>query len=165
MLSAAEPVVSAFVLEAPGGHVQKVVQHLLRTVQSPQNYVERRRAQRHAYPYPLRLWLARACQISANVVQTVGGGDIVMGKHLSTGGLDFYSPEPIVDRRVVISLEAGHAQPVQMLTELTWCRFGGHGMYVNGGRFLRLLDRAQNTSPALVPQHDGCNESQHAATC
>ena len=63
-----------------------------------------------------------------------------MGKHLSTGGLDFYTREPIVDRKVVIGLECGNGQTIQVLTELTWCRFGGHGMYVNGGRFLRALD-------------------------
>jgi hypothetical protein len=72
-------------------------------------------------------------------LEVVGEGTIVMGKHIATGGLDFYTSEPIADRKVVISFENG-GPSIKVLVELTWCQFGGHGMYLNGGRFLRALD-------------------------
>jgi len=78
-------------------------------------------------------------------IDIAGEGTIVMGRHIATGGLDFYSPEPIADRKVVISFDCEGDAPVQVLLELTWCQFGGHGLYLNGGRFLRVLD--ENTEP------------------
>lgn len=141
MLAAIDPTVQAFVDETPGVEVRGILQRVLWNLQTSHSCVERRRAQRHAYPYPLRLWPASACRISMDgSVEAVGEGKVVMGKHLATGGLDFYTPEPIADRKVVISFDNEGVQPIQVLVELTWCRFGGHGMYLNGGRFLRALD-------------------------
>jgi len=64
--------------------------------------------------------------------------------------LDFCSTEPITDRKVVVSLDVADVPPTQVVVELTWCRFGGHGMYLNGGRFLRALDEKQNAPPRQV---------------
>lgn len=140
MLTASDPVIPVFVVETPGVEVRGIVQRVLWNLQTARKSIERRRGQRTAYPYPLRLWPACDCHIAQDgSLEPIGEGTIVMGKHLSTGGLDFYTREPLADRKVVVSLDNGEASSVQVLLELTWCRFGGHGMYVNGGRFVRAL--------------------------
>lgn len=141
MLTAIDPVMQAFVVETPHVELRGIVQRVLWNLQSSHKCAERRRAQRHAYPYPLRIWPASACRTSLDgSIDPVGEGTTVMGKHISAGGLDFYTREPIADRKVVVSLNSDDGRPVQVLVDLTWCRFGGHGMYVNGGRFVRALD-------------------------
>ncbi len=143
MLTATDPIAPACVPETLGVEMRGIVHRVLWYLQTTHKCAERRRGQRHAYPYPLRIWPAGACSTSRDgSIETVGEGSIVMGKHLSTGGLDFYTREPIADRKVVVSLDDGDAQSIQVLAELTWCRFGGHGMYLNGGRFLRALGGA-----------------------
>jgi len=85
-------------------------------------------------------------------LEVVGEGTIVMGKHIASGGLDFYTSEPIADRKVVISFQNGDVAPIHVLLELTWCQFGGHGMYLNGGRFLRALEnKPQHVSLKHLP--------------
>lgn len=140
MLTATDPTAPERVAETPGVEMRGIVHRVLWYLQTTHKCAERRRAQRHAYPYPLRIWPASACRVSRDgSLETVGEGSIVIGKHLSTGGLDFYTREPIADRKVVVSLDDGDVQSIQVLTELTWCRFSGQGMYLNGGRFLRPL--------------------------
>jgi hypothetical protein len=140
MLTATDPAAQAFVVEKPSVELRGIVRRVLWNLQTPHKCVERRRAQRHAYPYPLQVWPASACHTSPDgSMDPVGEGTTVMGKHISTGGVDFYTREPIADRNVVVSLDGDDGQAVQVLVELTWCRFGGHGMYVNGGRFVRAL--------------------------
>ena len=97
----------------------------------------------------MKIWPAENCQANGKGdVRPVGDGVVVMGKHLSIGGVDFYSREPIADRRVIVSLNNGDGHETQVLLELTWCRFGGHGMYVKGGRFIRVLtDGPERISP------------------
>lgn len=142
-LSAIDSVISTPVIEPSGIQLRGLVQQVLWNLQSSRTSVERRRSQRHAYPYPLRIWPGHVCRTSlAGILETVGEGTVVMGKHLSAGGLDFYTREPMADRRVVVSLDGGDGQLVKVLTELTWCRFGGHGMYINGGRFVRTISSA-----------------------
>lgn len=151
MLTGNDPAVEAMVAETHGVEVRGIVERVLWNLQTSYRLVERRRTQRHAYPYPLRLWSASACRISRDgSVETVGEGTVVLGKHISTGGLDFYSTEPITDRKVVVSLDVADVPPTQVLVELTWCRFGGHGMYLNGGRFLRALEEKPNAPPRQV---------------
>jgi hypothetical protein len=100
---------------------------------------ERRRDARHPYPYPIHL--------------TPYGDDgrpdarrtfVVIGKHLSPHGLDFYCRQPLAERRVVASLDCGRDGWIGLVVELAWCRFGRHGWYDNGGRFV-----SQVASPLL----------------
>jgi len=129
------------VFETPGVELRGIVDRVLWNLKTSHSCVERRRVQRHAYPYPLRLWSADACHIAMDgTIEIVGEGTIVMGRHVATGGLDFYTSEPVADRKVVISFDNEGTTPILVLVELTWCQFGGHGMYLNGGRFLRALD-------------------------
>jgi len=153
MLTATDSTVDTFVVVTPDVQVRGMVQQVLWNLQSSNKYVERRRAQRHAYPYPLRIWPAREC-LKGDSLETASDGTVVMGKHLSAGGVDFYTHEPIADRRIVVSLEHGDSQPFYVLTELTWCRFGGHGMYLNGGRFLRALEKSALEQSGGIPAED-----------
>jgi hypothetical protein len=141
MLTVTDSTVDASVAVTPPAELNGIVDRVLWNLKSSNVCVERRRAQRHAYPYPLRLWSADAFHTAIDgSIKVVGEGTIVMGKHIATGGLDFYTSEPIADRKVVISFESEGSPPIRVLVELTWCQFGGHGMYLNGGRFLSALD-------------------------
>jgi len=64
---------------------------------------------------------------------------VVLGKHVSNHGLDFYCSQPLPFRRVVACFECGHGPQVRLLLDLTWCRFCQHGWYENGGRFLQAV--------------------------
>ena len=95
---------------------------------------ERRKESRHAYPYPIHLTpLDRVGD--PEVLRTF----VVIGKHLSPHGLDFYFRLPLPERRVIASLDAGREGWIGLLLELTWCRFSRHGWYDNGGRFLAVV--------------------------
>jgi hypothetical protein len=96
--------------------------------------VERRREQRYPYPYPIRLtpvWNDKGVAVTESVM--------VLGKHLSEHGVDFYYTEPLAYRRAIASFERGGREVLHMMMELTWCRFGRHGWYENGGRFLHVV--------------------------
>ncbi|HZN37044.1 MAG TPA: hypothetical protein VFB80_24605 [Pirellulaceae bacterium] len=100
---------------------------------------ERRREARSPYPYPIHL----------TPYDHHGEPDprrtfVVIGKHLSHHGLDFYCRQALPDKRVVASLDCGKNGWIGLVLELTWCRFGRHGWYDNGGRFV-----AEVRSPLL----------------
>jgi hypothetical protein len=100
----------------------------------PGRAVDRRRETRQPYPYPIHLTpmdergrpLAR---------QTF----VVIGKHISACGLDFYCRQPLAERRVIASLDCGREGWIGLVLELAWCRFGRHGWYDNGGRFVAIV--------------------------
>jgi hypothetical protein len=96
--------------------------------------VERRREQRFPFPYPIRL-----TPVSPDGTVSAADSVFVLGKHLSEHGVDFYYTDPLPYRRVVVAFERGGREVLEMLMELTWCRFGRHGWYENGGRFLEVL--------------------------
>ncbi len=95
---------------------------------------ERRTERRHPFPHLIQL------------VPLGGDGELpqgepvtVVGKHLSLEGLGFFHPNPISARRAVVWLETPDGRQVELLLELTWCRFTKSGWYESGGRFLRLV--------------------------
>src|SRR5262245_6424624 len=59
---------------------------------------ERRREQRYPFPYPIRLTpvTADGCVAHADSI-------IVLGKHLSEHGVDFYYTEPVPHRHVIVT--------------------------------------------------------------
>jgi hypothetical protein len=65
---------------------------------------------------------------------------VVLGKHLTNHGFDFYYQQAVSHRRVIASFDCESNARVEMLMELTWCRFSGHGWYENGGRFLSAVN-------------------------
>ena len=93
---------------------------------------ERRCQQRYPYPY-----LVHLTPVGGDGLTTIGETVVVVGKHLSAGGLDFYFPEPLPYRRMIAALESREGRRWGFLLELSSCRFTASGWYVNGGRFLR----------------------------
>ena len=98
---------------------------------------ERRRAQRTPYPY-----LVKLAPVSADGHTPLGDGFVVVGKHLSQGGIDFYHRDPLPFRWTIAWLDSGQGTVQKVLVELLWCRFNKQGWYENGGRFVRVIDEA-----------------------
>jgi hypothetical protein len=96
--------------------------------------IERRTAQRFAYPQLLYLTTTLADGRSPGD-QTL----VVIGKTLSEGGLGFFHREPIAARHVIASLPSNDYQYVSFLLDVTWCRFTTLGWYESGGRFLEIV--------------------------
>jgi hypothetical protein len=99
--------------------------------------LERRREHRFPYPYPIRL-----TPVTTDGTVPPAESVTVLGKHLNEHGLDFYFKEPLAYRRVIASFEQNGREIMHIVMELTWCRFGRHGWYENGGRFLQVLPSA-----------------------
>jgi hypothetical protein len=96
--------------------------------------VERRREHRFPFPYPIRL-----TPMTTDGTVSPAESVVVLGKHLNEHGVDFYYTEPLPYRRAIASFERGGQEVVHIVMDLTWCRFGRHGWYENGGHFLHLL--------------------------
>ena len=126
--------VAATLPPGPEPRIAQCVQRLLCSSRTPYVFHERRRECRHPYPYPVRL-IPMAEDGTSLAEQTI----VVLGKHVSNHGLDFYCSQPLPFRRVVACFECGHGPQVRLLLDLTWCRFCQHGWYENGGRFLQAV--------------------------
>jgi hypothetical protein len=96
---------------------------------------ERRRESRFPYPRLIRL-----SPVAADGVTPLAENVVVVGKHLSPRGIDFFHREPLPHRRMVAWLETKSGQTHPVLVELLWCRFTKEGWYDNGGRLLRVVD-------------------------
>src|SRR5687767_8697441 len=96
--------------------------------------VERRRAERFAYPK-----LVHITPVAADGTTPLGGSMVVAGKHISEKGLGFYHPAPLEHRLVVASLEKAPNEWLHLLLDVSWCRFRHQGWYESGGRFLRSV--------------------------
>ncbi len=96
--------------------------------------IERRAAQRFAFPQLLYLTTTQA-DGRAPGDQTI----VVVGKTLSEGGLGFFHREPIVERHVIASLPNHEHRFVGFLLDITWCRYTTLGWYESGGRFLEVI--------------------------
>jgi hypothetical protein len=123
------PSARACVDEAIRSQVELVVFHAQAQLHLP----ERRSSQRRPFPYPVEM----------TPLGTGGKPDrsrsfVVVGKHLSDGGLDFYHREPLTEKKLVASFDIGRERRVELLLDLTWCRFSRHGWYEQGGRFVAL---------------------------
>jgi len=101
----------------------------------PSEICERRGGRRYPYPYPVHLTPVDETDVTKNP-ETI----VVIGKHLSDCGLDFYYAEPIPHRRLIASMRRSDGNWIGFLLELSWCRFTQHGWYENGGRFLSLAE-------------------------
>ncbi len=95
---------------------------------------DRRQSGRAAFPYPVHL-TPLLVDHRPDVNQTI----IVIGRHLSESGLDFYHHEPVPFRRAIVSLPTDGKEWVSLLFELFWTRYNCHGWYDNGGRFLAVV--------------------------
>ncbi|MCA9122338.1 MAG: hypothetical protein KDB11_19250 [Planctomycetales bacterium] len=126
--------------------IERCVQFALRGAAPNRTHDERRRQKRHPFPYPVRLLPVNAQR------EAVASPIVVLGKHITSQGLDFYFQRPISHRRVIASFDCESPEYAELLMDLTWCRFSGHGWYENGGRFLSALNLpASNHAREFVP--------------
>lgn len=115
-------------------NVRARVHELLLAIYPPGPPIERRRDRR--YPYPR---LIRLTPVGLDGRTPLGPSTTVAGSTLSERGLGFYHPEPLAERRMICTLDAGDDRWLGLLTDLTWCRFTGLGWYESGGRFLDVV--------------------------
>jgi hypothetical protein len=117
-----------------GDAIARGVRQALAAADRPWCAAERRREPRLPYPYPIYLTpLTPADQ------PLTDDTFVVIGKHLSDHGVDFYHREALPYRRVIASLDVGELGWIGLILELTWCRFTRYGWYDNGGRFLAVV--------------------------
>ena len=118
----------------PGGAADDVRTQLwgLLSLLYPKNEVlERRRDSRYPFPYLIHL-----TPVADDGSTPCGESIVVVGKHVSQRGLDFYHPKPLPFRRMIASLEGTRGQWFAFLIDVNWCRFTKQGWYESGGRFL-----------------------------
>ena len=114
--------------------IERSVQLILAGTGACQPVFERRRAKRYPFPYPIRL-----IPVSTEGCVLIDEAMYVLGKHLSPHGVDFYGTRPLPYRFAVMCFDCGEGRRLQLLMDLTWCRFCHHGWYENGGRFLQEI--------------------------
>lgn len=96
--------------------------------------LERRRENRYPFPHLIHLTpVGKDGAVAAD--ETV----VVVGRHLSEHGLDFYHPKPLPYRRMIVSIEMANGHWLGFLIDLNWCRFTRQGWYESGGRFLQSV--------------------------
>ncbi len=118
-------------------------------------YEDRRRETRHPYPYPVYLTPVEPSDTEMGA-KTI----VVIGKHLSECGLDFYYHRPLPYRRVVATLTTGSGRWLGLQLELRWCRFGHYGWYENGGRFVGIAASSITRANSPLDQYS-TNSSAH----
>src|SRR5688572_6124158 len=79
-------------------HVRERVQQVLAGAQPVLHGVERRREKRHPFPYPVYL-----TPVGRDGATPIGETIVVLGKHLSELGFDFYHRAPLPHRRAIVS--------------------------------------------------------------
>lgn len=102
--------------------------------------VERRVEQRYPYPYLIHL-----IPTEEDGTESVAEPVVVVGKHLSEGGLAFYHPKPLPYRRMIVELNLPDSSTRKFMIDITWCRFTEHGWYESGGRFLQCISGESET--------------------
>lgn len=108
----------------------------------PGTMPEQRKEKRMLFPYPVLM-----TPVDRDGVTPIGKSFSVLGKHIADRGFDFYSHEPVPYRRMIASFETAPGQVMALLMDVSWCRFGAHGWYENGGRFL------EQTTPPVIGDH------------
>ncbi len=98
---------------------------------------ERRLDQRYPYPHLIPL-----IPVDEHTLEPIGEPLVVVGKHLSQRGLDFFHNAPIPYRKMIAQLTIENGPTCELLLDLTWCRFVGGGWYDNGGKFTQIVERA-----------------------
>ena len=128
--------------------IARCVQFALQGTSTTRTHDERRRQKRHPFPYPVRLIPVDARGEAA------GQPIVVIGKHLTNQGFDFYFQHPVSYRRVIACFDCESSERVEILMDLAWCRFSVHGWYENGGRFLAAVNLPADRSLNLVAHEE-----------
>jgi len=115
--------------------IRRQVFSLLAGMYPHQPPIDRRSSLRFAYPQLL--------QLTGTLSDGRTPGDqtiVVVGKTLSEGGLGFFHQQPLVERRVIVSIPTFEHKLLSFLLDITWCRFTTMGWYESGGRFLEAVE-------------------------
>ena len=105
--------------------------------------VERRSDERFPFPYIMYLKPPSSeFETSSSDTSTV-----VVGKHISKYGLDFYHHQPLPHRHMIVAVEDANRRWVHLMLDITWCRFIRQGWYASGGKFLGVVDASPDQSP------------------
>ncbi|MBI85245.1 MAG: hypothetical protein CMJ81_18785 [Planctomycetaceae bacterium] len=115
--------------------IHRQVRRLLDSRRALSKSENRRRSERHPFPYLIKL-----CPVGEDGTEPAGESVVVVGKQLSSTGFDFYHQDPIAFCKAIASLPSRNGHWLSFLVELTWCRFTELGWYDNGGRFLRVAN-------------------------
>ena len=115
--------------------IRQKIKLVLQDHHQPEVANDRRYDVREPFPYPIHI-----TPVGADGVAHTDETFVVLGKHLSERGVDFYYEAPIPHRRVIASLAYADGQWLGVLLDLRWCRSNKHGWYENGGRFLQVVD-------------------------
>ena len=130
------------------GADQQIRQHVYQLFQifryRPQGS-DRRGDHREPFPYPIHI-----TPIGKDGFSAEGESIVVLGKHLSERGLDFYCQDPLPHRRVIASWECPNGRWLALVLDLRWCRSKRHGWYENGGRFLGIAASPMSSGPETV---------------
>ncbi len=121
-------------------NIRSRVHELLLRMYPPGPPAERRHDRRYPYPHLIRLTPADQ-DGTPQPDKTI----VVVGKNLSERGLGFFHQQPLADRRMIVSLDAGNGRWLGLSIDITWCRFITTGWYESGGRFLQAV-------PAIMPE-------------
>jgi hypothetical protein len=141
VLSSASPAASPRYSTGPSQNagadqqIRQQVQQVMQLFRHQAQGSDRRSDRREPFPYPVYI-TPLAEDGSAQTNETI----VVLGKHLSERGLDFYYQAPLPYRRVIASWECSNGHWLAMTLDLRWCRSNRHGWYENGGRFLQVVD-------------------------
>ena len=128
--------------------IHQQVARIFQTYHQPPTQPKRRRDRREPFPYPIYVTPIRR-DGSPRTDETF----VVLGKHLSEHGLDFYYQAPVPYRRVITSWECTDGRWLGLLLDLRWCRSNKHGWYENGGRFLQVVDSPLSIGRGLLSLH------------
>ena len=122
--------------------VQDRVQDVVSLYRTRPTCGDRRCDRREPFPYPI------------HVTPVADSGEVlddetfvVLGKHLSERGLDFYHSAPLPYRRVITSWECRDGSWLARMLDLRWCRSTRHGWYENGGRFVQAVPSPLGSAP------------------
>jgi hypothetical protein len=114
--------------------IRQRVQRILRQHRWQRVERDRRDDRREPFPYPIHV-----TPVSEGGLPLTDETIVVLGKHLSERGLDFYYEAPLPHRRVIVSWENSDGTWLALLLDLRWCRSTKYGWYENGGRFLQVV--------------------------
>lgn len=115
--------------------------------------VERRRDERFPFPYVMYL-TPTSDQPPTDLPRC---SIVVVGKHISKHGLDFYHHDPLPYRHVIAAVEEANHHWIRLSMDITWCRFIRQGWYASGGKFLGVVkdDLAPEHQESAVETVDG----------
>lgn len=131
--------------------IQNQIWGLLSTFYAPDQLSERRQSARYPFPYLIRLTPTAKDGVTPD---RSGQSVVVVGKHLSEGGLGFYHREPIPHRRMIVSLESSDGELYELVINLSWCRFTKQGWYESGGRFTAMAATGEEEDQELTLPED-----------